>query len=105
MPEKPSPSQEPARLKGGWRRPLSYLLLIAGAAGILFNNNLSQATGLSVLLLQIATLGLFIAGAVLFYSVRETTDRVSSYRQVFSAKDKPTGPDPKDPPTSGDSPH
>lgn len=86
------PSQEPteARKKGEWRRPLSYLLLIAGAAGILFNNQVSQNTGISVIILQVATFALFIAGAALFFSVRETTDRVSTYREVFNANDKPS---------------
>lgn len=74
--------------KGGWRRPLSYLLLILGAAGIIFNNQLSQNTGISVTVLQIVTFGLFIVGAILFYSVRETADRVSSYREVFSSQNK-----------------
>ena len=85
------PGQGEAPHKGGWRRPLSYLLLVAGAAGIIFNNQLSLSTGIPVTVLQIATLVLFIAGAVLFYSVRETADRVSSYREVFSSN-KPDGP-------------
>lgn len=89
-------NEEPAP-KGGWRRPLSYLLLIAGAAGILFNNNISQATGLPVTALQVATFILFIGGAALFFSVRETADRVSSYREVFTATDKPSDLPPKDP--------
>lgn len=72
--------------KAGWRRPLSYLLLAVGAAGIIFNNQVSAATGLPVAVLQIVTFGLFILGAILFYSVRETADRVSSYREVFSSK-------------------
>jgi hypothetical protein len=82
-PEKPQ--------KGGWKRPLSYLLLLAGAAGIIFNNQVSLATGIPVTALQIATLGLFVVGAILFYSVRETADRVSSYREVFSSN-KPADP-------------
>jgi hypothetical protein len=86
----PDPGESPQ--KGGWRRPLSYLLLILGAAGIIFNNQLSLNTGISVTVLQIATLGLFIAGAILFYSVRETADRVSSYREVFTSPNKPADP-------------
>ncbi len=93
----PSQEQEPDELqKGGWRRPLSYLLLIAGAAGILFNNQLSQATGISTVVFQVATFALFIGGAVLFFSVRETADRVSTYREVFTATDKPSDLPPKD---------
>lgn len=94
------PSQEPDELqKGGWRRPLSYLLLIAGAAGILFNNQLGQATGISTTVFQVATFALFIGGAILFFSVRESADRVSTYREVFTATDKPSTSDlpPKDP--------
>ncbi len=98
----PGPDEAPK--KGGWRRPLSYLLLILGAAGILFNNQLSRNTGLSVTVLQIATLGLFIAGAILFYSLRETADRVSSYREVFTSPDKPADPSaadfPAEPPSN-----
>ena len=86
-PDKPEIPQ-----KGGWKRPLSYLLLIAGAAGIIFNNQVSLATGIPVTALQIATLVLFGIGAVLFYSVRETADRVSSYREVFSSTNTPAEP-------------
>lgn len=89
--------------KGGWRRPLSYLLLVLGAAGIIFNNQLSQNTGISVTVLQIVTFALFIGGAVLFYSVRETADRVSSYREVFSSPDK-SSENPPSKESSGD-PH
>ncbi len=89
MLEAPTPTPTGPQKKGGWRRPLSYLLLLAGAAAILFNNDLSQASGIPVMILQIAALGLFIAGAVLFYSVRETIDRVSTYRQVFAPTSKP----------------
>ena len=91
MPDQLPPDQDHSESpkKGRWRRPLSYLLLILGAAGIIFNNQLSQNTGIPVTVLQIVTFILFIAGAILFYSVRETTDRVSSYREVFSSPNKP----------------
>jgi hypothetical protein len=85
------PDNQGTPQKGRWRRPLSYLLLLAGGAGIIFNNQVSLATGISVTALQIATLGLFVVGAILFYSVRETADRVSSYREVFSSN-KPAVP-------------
>jgi hypothetical protein len=110
MPEAPIPEPTGPQTKGGWRRPLSYLLLLGGAAAILFNNDLSQASGMPVIVLQIAALGLFVVGAGLFFSVRETTDRVSTYRQVFTPTPTPTAkpadPDPevKDPPASGDPP-
>lgn len=99
-------NQEKAQ-KGGWKRPLSYLLLIAGAAGIIFNNQVSLATGIPVLALQIATLVLFAAGAILFYSVRETADRVSSYREVFSSNKpgEPVAQAPEIKPVTKDSSH
>jgi hypothetical protein len=97
MPETPiSPPAGPSPEKGGWRRPLSYLLLLGGAAAILFNNDLSQASGIPVMVLQIAALGLFVVGAALFFSIRETTDRVSTYRQVFTPTAKPTEPKDED---------
>lgn len=56
--------------------------------------------------LQVATLALFIVGAILFYSVRETADRVSSYREVFSANKpaEPKGPAPVIEPASKELP-
>jgi hypothetical protein len=102
------PDKQEKPQKGGWRRPLSYLLLLAGAAGIIFNNQVSQATGIPVTALQIATLGLFVVGAILFYSVRETADRVSSYREVFSSNNKPAEPTANEPviePASKDASH
>jgi hypothetical protein len=106
-PHNPPPG-EPQN-KGEWRRPLSYLLLIIGAAGIFFNSQLSQATGLPVAAFQIGTFVLFVAGAILFLSVKQTTDRVSTYRDVFSAsqRDKPDAePDPNlpEPPGPSDKP-
>ncbi len=63
------PDQTPA-LRGGWRRPLAYLLIIGGVLLTFFNGEVGRGLGIPVLAIQIGSLGFLLAGAALFYSVR-----------------------------------
>ena len=70
--------------QAGWKRPLAYLILLAGGLLTVFNGEVGRGLNISNTIVQFAALGLLLAGAALFFSVRERSDRVSSYRQVFT---------------------
>lgn len=95
----PDPSGEPPTSSpGSWRRAVAYLLLLAGVLATFFNVDIGRALGISNFIIQIAALGLLLAGAALFYSVRERVDRVTSYRRAFTRLDVPDEPQAEDSP-------
>ncbi len=82
--EQPTEQPEDDRPKpNGWRRPVAYLLLLGGALATFFNGEIGRGLSISTVVVQVAALGLLLAGAALFYSVRQRPDRVGDYRQVF----------------------
>jgi hypothetical protein len=89
-------TESPASSPGSWRRPVAYLLLLAGVLATFFNADIGRVLGTPNLIIQIAALGLLLAGAALFYSVRERVDRVTSYRQAFTRLDVPDEPQAED---------
>ncbi len=96
----PLPPAEPDR--PAWQRPLAYFFLLAGALLTFFNSDLGRWLNISNFIIQLVALGVLLAGATLFYRVRETFDRRTTYRQAFNSKDapevEPTEPDQTDKP-------
>ena len=72
------------------QRLLSYLLLAAGVGLTLFSNDIGRGLGLSTAIVQFAALACLLAGAFLFYRVRERADRVTGYRQAFKPLEGPS---------------
>jgi hypothetical protein len=83
-PNQPSPAK--------WRRPVSYLLLASGALVTFFNTDIGRWLSIPSIFVQLASLGLLLAGAYLFYSVRQPPDRPTAYRQAFHPVDPPSDP-------------
>ncbi len=79
----------PERRAGGWRRSLSYLLLLAGVVLTFLNSEVARGLGVPSIVVQISALGLLLAGAALFYSVRQRPDRLTDYRQAFRPVELP----------------
>lgn len=73
-----------------WRRILAYILLIVGGFTTFLSGNISAALSLPIAVVQIAALICIVSGAVLFYSVRQSFDRASTYQQAFK-KIEPIG--------------
>ncbi len=73
---------------GRWRRPLAYLLLLAGISATVFSGNIGRGLQIDTTLVQLAALGLLLLGAGLFYSVRQRAGRIAIYREVFSPTDE-----------------
>jgi hypothetical protein len=91
IPDQPK-VEPPTSPPGSWRRPLAYVLLLAGVLATFFNNEIGRGLGISTLIIQIAALGLLLAGAALFYSVRQRVDRITGYRQAFTRLELPDEP-------------
>ncbi|HEX2915227.1 MAG TPA: hypothetical protein VH186_30965 [Chloroflexia bacterium] len=89
-----NPGEEPVEIqndnpKGGWRRPLSYLLVLLGAIATFFSGDIARTLSISTTIMQFVALALLLAGAVLFFSIRERSDRISSYRSLLSRDEAP----------------
>ena len=85
----PDDDQPSSPHRNNQQRLLAYGLLAAGALLTFFNANLSQWLGLGTSLLQIVALALLAGGAILFYNVRETSNRLNTYREAFKPLSEP----------------